>query len=44
VYRDLPGLRGNTLAGARVLAPMRCLPFAYASADVVVCKWVAEHL
>lgn len=44
VDMDLPGLRGNTLAGARVLAPMRCLPFADATADVIVCKWVAEHL
>lgn len=44
VDMDLPGLRGNTLAGARVLAPMQRLPFADASADVIVCKWVAEHL
>lgn len=41
---DMPGLRANHLANACVHAPMRQLPFANGSFDVVVCKWVAEHL
>lgn len=41
---DLPGLRANHLAQAVVLAPIDALPFADATFDVVVCKWVVEHL
>ena len=41
---DLPGLRANTLARAVVLAPATALPFADGSVDVLVMKWVAEHL
>lgn len=41
---DLAGLRANRLADAVVCAPLRRLPFADGSVDVVVCKWVAEHL
>lgn len=41
---DLPGLRANHLATACVLAGARNLPFANGSFDLVVCKWVAEHL
>ncbi len=41
---DLPGLRANGLADAAVLAPMGKFPFTTAAFDVIVCKWVAEHL
>lgn len=41
---DMPGLRANTIASVRVCAPMGRLPFADASCDVIVAKWVAEHL
>ncbi|MBI4557561.1 MAG: class I SAM-dependent methyltransferase [Candidatus Hydrogenedentes bacterium] len=41
---DLAGLRGNTLERDRVLAGLEALPFADESFDVVVCKWVVEHL
>lgn len=41
---DMPGLRANHLAQAVVLAPIDHLPFAENTFDVVVCKWVAEHL
>ena len=41
---DLLGLRANDLAQGCVMAPMDVLPFADDSFDVVVCKWVVEHL
>lgn len=41
---DILGLRANHLANGCVLSAMRQLPFANGSFDVVVCKWVAEHL
>lgn len=41
---DLPGLRGNTLATTCTQGAMRALPFANGSFDLVLCKWVAEHL
>lgn len=41
---DLPGLRANHLADVCVLSALRAMPFANGSFDVVVCKWVAEHL
>jgi SAM-dependent methyltransferase len=41
---DLPGLRANNIDDAVVMAPMGALPFPDATFDVVVCKWVAEHL
>jgi len=44
VDMDLPGLRANHLANAVVHAPIARLPFADDVFDLVVCKWVAEHL
>lgn len=41
---DILGLRANHLANAVTLTAMRQLPFANNSFDIVVCKWVAEHL
>ena len=41
---DVLGLRANDMADGCVLAPMDVLPFADNSFDVVVCKWVVEHL
>jgi SAM-dependent methyltransferase len=41
---DLPGLRANNIDDAVVLAPMGALPFADNTFNVIVCKWVAEHL
>lgn len=41
---DLLGLRANTIDDACVMAPMGALPFASNSFDVIVCKWVVEHL
>lgn len=41
---DLLGLRANHLARACVLTPMGALPFPNATFDLIVCKWVAEHL
>lgn len=41
---DLPGLRANELADATVMAPLGRLPFPDNTFDVVVCKWVLEHL
>ena len=41
---DLPGLRANNIAHACVMAPMGRFPFADESFDLIVSKWVAEHL
>jgi len=41
---DLPGLRANFLADGVVCAPLDRLPFPDGAFDVVVSKWVAEHL
>ena len=41
---DLLGLRANDIDSACVLAPMGTLPFPDETFDVVVCKWVLEHL
>jgi len=41
---DLLGLRANFLADGVVLSPLDRLPFADGVFDVVVSKWVAEHL
>jgi len=41
---DLLGLRANDIDSACVLAPMGRLPFPDNTFDVVVCKWVLEHL
>jgi len=41
---DLLGLRANTIDSACLLAPMSRLPFRDNTFDVVVCKWVLEHL
>lgn len=41
---DLPGLRANHLAAACTLGAMRALPYANGSFDLIVCKWVVEHL
>ena len=41
---DLAGLRGNTLVRDRVLGMLEALPFRSESFDVVVCKFVVEHL
>ncbi len=41
---DLLGLRANTVDDAVAMAPAAALPFADACFDVVVAKWVAEHL
>ena len=41
---DLRGLRANTIDDACLLAPMGALPFPDNTFDVVVCKWVLEHL
>lgn len=41
---DLPGLRANEHVDGRVMAPLDALPFRAGSFDVVVCKFVVEHL
>jgi len=41
---DLPGLRANHLATTCTLGAMRALPFANGTFDLIVCKWVVEHL
>jgi len=41
---DLLGLRANDIDSACVLAPMGRLPFPDDTFEVVVCKWVLEHL
>jgi ubiquinone/menaquinone biosynthesis C-methylase UbiE len=41
---DILGLRANTIDHACIMAPMGALPFADNTFDVIVCKWVVEHL
>ena len=41
---DLRGLRANQIAGGCVAAPMHQLPFQDETFDLIVAKWVAEHL
>ncbi len=41
---DLPGLRANVLVRKRAAALLEALPFANNSFDVIVCKFVVEHL
>jgi ubiquinone/menaquinone biosynthesis C-methylase UbiE len=41
---DLAGLRANTLVRDRVQGMLEALPFRSESFDVVVCKFVVEHL
>ena len=41
---DLAGLRGNELAGDRVQSALDTLPFRADAFDLVVCKFVVEHL
>jgi SAM-dependent methyltransferase len=41
---DLAGLRANTLVFRRVLASLESLPFRDGVFDVVLCKFVVEHL
>lgn len=41
---DLPGLRANNIADAVVMGGLSDLPFKDGSFDVIVLKWVLEHL
>lgn len=41
---DLAGLRGNALASAKTMSPLDRMPFRDESFDVIVCKFVVEHL
>lgn len=41
---DLPGLRANTIATSCVASPLETLPFRSESFDVIVCKFVIEHV
>lgn len=41
---DLAGLRGNLLVTERVISPLDALPFRDGVFDVIVCKFVVEHL
>ena len=41
---DLPGLRANQHADDCVLTPLDALPFGSGTFDLVVCKFVIEHL
>lgn len=41
---DLAGLRANSLVRWRVLASLESLPFRESAFDVVLCKFVVEHL
>lgn len=41
---DVPGLRANVLVRQRAAALLEALPFANNTFDVIVCKFVVEHL
>ena len=41
---DLAGLRANTIVRDRVASPLETLPFRDRSFDVIVCKFVIEHV
>lgn len=41
---DVPGLQANNLIRIRAAAMVEALPFANNSFDVIVCKFVVEHL
>lgn len=41
---DIDGLRANTLVRDRVLTPLETLPFRNDAFDVIVCKFVIEHV
>ena len=41
---DMAGLRANDLAKGRVCAPLDALPMRSESIDVIVCKFVIEHV
>ncbi|MCC6490543.1 MAG: methyltransferase domain-containing protein [Candidatus Hydrogenedentes bacterium] len=41
---DMAGLRANKLAQGRVCAPLDALPLRCGSIDVIVCKFVIEHV
>lgn len=41
---DLAGLRANTIATSCVASPLETLPFRSESFDVIVCKFVIEHV
>lgn len=41
---DMAGLRANTIARHRVFTPLESLPFPSGTFDLVVCKFVLEHL
>jgi len=41
---DLAGLRANTLVRDRVMSPLEILPFRSGVFDVIVCKFVIEHI
>ncbi|HRI88291.1 MAG TPA: methyltransferase domain-containing protein [Candidatus Hydrogenedentes bacterium] len=41
---DLAGLRANVLVRDRVVSPLETLPFRSGAFDVIVCKFVLEHV
>ncbi|MBM3290737.1 MAG: class I SAM-dependent methyltransferase, partial [Candidatus Hydrogenedentes bacterium] len=41
---DLPGLRANTIVRDRVASALETLPFRDGAFDVIVCKFVVEHV
>lgn len=41
---DMAGLRANTIARHRVFTPLESLPFRSGSFDLIVCKFVLEHV
>jgi len=41
---DLAGLRGNMLTMAKAMSPLERMPFQDGAFDVIVCKFVVEHL